>query len=383
MSGLPGVPEEALALALLRLPRLGPARLRQLLEGAGGLPSVVWTQIQRERLPGWVPAAERRRWRSDARGLDPAGELRHHAQAGIQVLVHRLSPGYPPRLQDDPDPPPVLLAKGDLEALNRPVVAVIGTRRCTGYGRQVAQMLGRELALRGVAVVSGLALGVDSAAQSAALKAGATPVVGVVASGLDHVYPESSRTLWDSLGSHGLMLSEYPLGTGPRKHSFPRRNRILAGLADVVVVVESHAAGGSMTTVQAAMDRGVTVMAVPGPVTSEASAGTNTLIAEGCPVVRDPLDVEVALGLARAGAGAGPAGGPRWRSSRVVPWADIDAADREVALLVDVVPTSMDALLGRSGMSPGKLTLALDRLVMAGAVEAGPGWWQRVGELVI
>src|SRR5262249_15322114 len=156
--------------------------------------------------------------------------------------------------------------RGSLAALDRPRVGLVGTRRCTPTGKSVARQLGRELAACGVAVVSGLAIGIDGCAHQGALAARAAPPVGVVGSRLDVVYPKSHRRLWDDVAAAGVLLSEAPLGAPPEPWRFPARNRILAALSDVVVVVESHAAGGSMHTVRAAVDRGIPVMAVPGSV---------------------------------------------------------------------------------------------------------------------
>src|SRR5204862_479680 len=155
----------------------------------------------------------------------------------------------------------------------------------------VARQLGRELAAHGVAIVSGLAIGIDGSAHEGALAAKAAPPVGVVGSGLDVVYPKRHRHLWDAVAAAGVLLSEAPMGAVPERWRFPARNRILAALSDVVVVVESHAAGGSMHTVRAAIDRGIPVMAVPGSMRNPAAAGTNQLLSEGVPPARDPDDI--------------------------------------------------------------------------------------------
>jgi DNA processing protein len=292
--------------------------------------------------------------------------------------------GYPARLADDPKPPAVLFGRGDLAALDGPQVAIVGSRRCTPYGRDVARQLGRELAAAGVGVVSGLALGIDGAAHEGALAAveggaGGAPPVGVVASGLDVVYPWRHRGLWEGVASAGVLLSEAPLGTPPERWRFPARNRIMAALADVVVVVESHLHGGSRHTVDAALARGRAVMAVPGSVRSPASAGTNALLAEGVAPARDTLDVLVALGL------AGHAPLPR-RSTSTALRAGTDRRPRPTGLEAGVLdalgwePATVDQLVDRTGASPGAVAVAVARLDAAGWLHRdGPCWAQVPG----
>ena len=207
-----------------------------------------------------------------------------------------------------------------------PRVAIVGTRRCTRYGFDLARELGADLAAAGVQVVSGLALGIDGAAHRGALDAaGGAPPIGVVASGLDVVYPRAPPAAVGGGRHRGSLLSECPLGTAPEAWRFPARNRIIAALADAVVVVESAGAGGSMYTVEEALARDRPVLAVPGSVRSAASAGTNRLLAEGAGVARDADDVLAAIGQpqrpgrrrrAAAGARAGRAGG---RGAAVAP----------------------------------------------------------------
>ncbi len=408
-----GAPEVAYAAALAALPELIPSYLSRLLDiDGGGLPSEAWHKVLSGRLEPRMELSRDRveTWRRAVQRQDPREHLARCLNVGVQVLVKGL-PGYPPRLAHDPAPPAVLFVRGDLAVIDqsRPTAVLVGTRRCSGYGRQMAQVLGRHLAERGVVVVSGMATGVDAAAQSGALGQGG-PVAGVAATGLDVVYPASSGKLWERLGSEGVLLSEKPPGHGATPTSFIHRNRIMAGLADVVVVVESHIRGGSLVTVDEAVRRGRTVMAVPGPVTSAASAGANALIADGCPPARDAVDVQVALGLVRAGrrragelvevapprprrrgggrpprAGLAPDTGP-WSPGEGRPGrrpteaatAELTEFERDLLDQVDATPTRMDVLMARTGLAPGELALGLDALDQAGLVEAGPGWWARI-----
>jgi DNA processing protein len=252
-------------------------------------------------------------------------------------------------------------------------VAIVGSRRCTQYGRDVAFDLGRDLAMAGVGVVSGLALGIDGAAHRGALAAGdgAAPPVAVVGSGLDVIYPRAHARLWGQVAERGVVLSEAPLGARPEAWRFPARNRILAALAHVVVVVESRAQGGSRHTVLAADARDVTVMAVPGPVRSPASAYANELLHTGSSPARDVVDVLVALHLAghitlSPKASAGPAAQPD---------------DSHQSALLEAMgwrPASLDELVCRSGLTPGQVSVALARLEVGGWVVGGAGWWEQV-----
>jgi len=298
------VATDALARSLLAsLHGMGPARLAWLL---GGAPAPeAFDALCRGRIagdpgpapPGVTPALVER-WTSDARKLSPPAAADALDRHGVTALTPA-SPGWP--FADDPDPPAVLFARGHLELLApAPRAALVGTRRCSAVGRQVAYQLGRGLAEGGAVVVSGLASGIDGAAHAGALAATAAdpaPTVAVVGTGLDQVYPAVNRGLWAEMGERGLLLSESPLGTRPEPWRFPARNRLIAGLCAVTVVVESHSRGGALLTANEAADRGTTVMAVPGAITSSASAGSNQLLADGCPPVCSAADILHQLGL--------------------------------------------------------------------------------------
>ena len=251
--------------------------------------------------------------RASAR-IDPARALANATEQGI--AVHLLGePGYPVELSGDHEAPSVCFVLGDASKLSSPVrVAVIGTRSATAPGLAMAKRLGHDLAEAGVSVVSGLARGIDGAAHLGALHANGAPPIGVVGSGLDVPYPKVNAGLWSAVAAQGVLLSEAPPGAPPSAWRFPARNRMIAALADVVVVIESRAAGGSMLTVREAAARGRQVMAVPGSVASPASEGTNQLIYDGCCPVRDALDVLIALGLSSAERGR--AGARRRRPQR-------------------------------------------------------------------
>ncbi|HEX3840925.1 MAG TPA: DNA-protecting protein DprA [Acidimicrobiales bacterium] len=386
------------AAALAGLPEMTPVRLAAVLATLD--PVEAWTALAR----GTHPADPKRRFAAAARAGDPRGVGESYRGAGIQVLV----PGdgrYPPDLVGDPGAPAVLFAHGDPSVLvDRHRVAIVGTRSATPYGRQVAAELGRDLAAAGVAVISGLARGIDGAAHAGALSVAdgeGAPPVAVVGTGLDAVYPSSNAPLWEQVVARGVVFSESPLRTPPRPKVFPARNRIIAALSDVVVVVESHHGGGSLYTVDAAARRGIPVAAVPGSVRSRASDGTNGLLVDGCIPVRDATDVLVAVSLARSGRPA-PAPAPlaatlvaaRGRRSAVpsrstgsngssapqseaAPSPAITEAGRSVLEAIDDTPTTFETILLRTGLSIAPVAEACEDLVAHGLVLAGAGWWSR------
>lgn len=334
-----------LGVLLAGLPSIGPSRLTELLE-----------------------APDRRRAWLDAGGhpdADPRAALAAHRSAGIEVL-DPADARYPDALRGDRERPALLFVVGERAALDGPRVAIVGTRRCTGTGGGVARELGRDLTDAGVGVVSGLALGIDGAAHRGVLDAGGRPI-GVVGSGLDVVYPSRHRDLWAQVRAAGLLLSESPLGTRPAAWRFPARNRIIAGLADVVVVVESHSAGGSMHTVKEAADRDVQVMAVPGSVRNPAAAGTNLLLSEGCAPCRDATDVLVALGLSVAS-----------RASAADHRPPPDAAGKALLAAFGWEPATLEHLAVRTGLGLPELAVGLEALQRDGWVLAAGGWYERV-----
>ncbi len=367
------VPAEAYAAALAALPRIGPARLTALL--ATGHPEVVWRRVAAGEEPadpevlrtcGHQRAEMVQRWRAAAARFDVAAAWRDTLRAGVGVALAG-TPAYPAALVGDIEPPAVVFHRGALEAIDGPRVAIVGTRRCSATGAGVAFDLGRDLTAAGVTVVSGLASGIDGAAHRGALAAGGAPPVGVVGSGLDVIYPRGQDQLWHAVAAAGALLSEAPLGGRPERWRFPARNRIIAALADLVVVVESHRRGGSLHTVDEADRRGRDVMAVPGSVRNPAASGTNELLAEGRAPVCSVDDVLVALGL-----GAARTGDPADR--RVPP----DHADRPVLEAIGWQPSTLDQLVLRTGRDLAGLAPALDRLCGAGWVARHGGWYERV-----
>jgi DNA processing protein len=373
--------ERKALVVLSGLARMGPRRLRALIVGDGAEAALGQLRRGRYRPTPEVAAAcapeDPRKivhtWTEGARAADVEERWAAHAAHGITVLV----PGDPAwSLDEDPDPPSVLFCLGRLDLLDpeAPRVAVIGTRRCTAYGIEVAGDLGEQLAAAGVSVVSGLAAGIDGAAHVGAMRgsAPAAPPIGVAATGLDVVYPRHHKQLWRRIAASGLLLAEVPLGTPPARWRFPARNRIIAAVSRAVVVVESGATGGSLHTVDDAVRRDRPVLAVPGPVTSAASSGTNRLLADGAVPACDVLDVLGAIGLPvarrrrRAPADPEPdrTPSPSAAASRV-----LDALGWRAA--------TIDQLLLRTGLDLGATSLLVAELEGQGLVRAEGGWLER------
>ena len=377
---------DAHLVALLGLPKIGPRRIRRLLTAFGD-PARAWAAVRAGRLddvPLHVAHDKRsslvREWRAAAERIDVDALGPVHAAQGVAVIGPD-DDVWPSAFTDDPEPPLLLFVRGDVALLSAPLVGIVGTRRCTAAGAATARELGYDLAAAGVGTVSGLALGIDGAGHLGCLEGGG-PAVGVVATGLDVVYPRRHAKLWERVATEGVLVSEAPLGTVAERWRFPARNRLIAGLALAVVVVESRRTGGSMLTVEAAIERQTDVLAVPGPVRSGASDGPNQLLADGCGVVRDATDVLVALGTAvpvhagmRPGlpTDEGPADGGRGGD-------DGESASDPVCQAVSWPPCSLDRIVAATGLPFTEVAARLASLELSGVVERVPeGYQRRVG----
>jgi DNA processing protein len=236
------------------------------------------------------------------RGFDRARYEAELARGGFR-FVPRSAPAFPPLLAAIHDPPPGLFLRGDADPklLAWPAVAIVGARACSGYGAQIARMLGRELAAAGLVVVSGLARGVDAEAHRGALDASG-PTVAVLGCGIDRDYPAAHSELARRVAATGLIVSEYAPGVEPAPWRFPARNRIVAGLAAATVVVEARERSGALITADLALEEGREVFAVPGEITSALSAGTNALLRLGAAPLTRVEDVLESLGIETASA---------------------------------------------------------------------------------
>lgn len=262
---------------------------------------------------------------------------------------------YPASLRDAADAPWALIGRGSPELLDGlepfEAVTIVGARRATSYGREIARELGRELASAGLVVVSGLAFGIDGCAHRGALDGGRT--IAVLGCGPDVAYPASHHSLWRRICERGLVLSEFPPGAPPWRWTFPARNRIMAALAGMTVVVEAAVRSGSLITMDLAADLGRDLGAVPGPVTSRASAGPNNLLAGGACVIRDAQDVLDAM--------LGPGQKPLARTGP-----SIEPHLQAVLAAVEAGESTCDAVATATGLSGPAVAAALARLELLG-----------------
>lgn len=299
-------------------------------------------------------------------------QLEELTRLNAQVVVLH-DERYPALLREIYDPPIVLYCKGDLaRAFGQPAVAIVGSRRCSTYGRNAAEMLARELARRGVTVVSGLARGIDTAAHRGALEArGMT--VGVLGTGIDSVYPKENRRLADQIIATGALVTEFPLDTPPLSQNFPFRNRVISGLTLGVLVVEGAERSGSLITARLATEQGRDVFAVPGNITSAKSFGPNNLIKDGAKLVQTWTDVIEEFPFdAKSGILSADRGDMENRRAAELPL--LTGAERRVySLLKTDEPVHIDHLISKSGLTSGDLMGALLNLEMTDRVRQLPG----------
>jgi DNA processing protein len=324
-----------------------------------GLALAPQAAIDALRRGGWDPCAAL----AAGSGPTPAGAAPlPHAHALLvrsgAVLVPYVSPAYPWRLARIADPAPVLSVIGDVSALSAPAVAVVGSRAATSYGRRVTRSLAGDLARAGLVIVSGMAHGIDAEAHRAALDAGGR-TVAVQACGPDRVYPAAHRRLACQIAGAGAVVTELPPGARPERAHFPLRNRLISGLARALVVVEARDRSGSLITVRHALNQGIDVFAVPGPVDAPTSAVPNRLLRDGALPALDASDVLDALAL--------PAGPAAREQAQAQPPALSPAAAFLLAALARG-PLSRDELARAAGQPPGAIAAAVLDLELEGRI---------------
>jgi DNA processing protein len=318
-------------------------------EAMADLPGVTPRLVERLRNPRLLEAA--------------AAEMESADRQSVRILI-RDDPEYPGILSQLPDPPPLLYVRGSLTAGDDPAVALVGSRRASPYGLEMARSLAAEMASAGVTVVSGLARGIDEASHRGALEGGGR-TLAFLGSGIDRIYPPESRRLAEAISLKGALLSEFPLGTPPLPGNFPVRNRLISGMCRGVAVVEAAPRSGSLITARMALEQGREVFAVPGNVTRPGALGPNFLIQQGAKLVmrgRDILEEIPGVVLPRESA-------PREGRD--------EEMGREAARLLSLVPPDdpigVDELAEKSGMEAGPLLATLLDLEMSERVRRLPG----------
>jgi DNA processing protein len=326
--------------ALRALKPLGP--LRKLLSRPDALTGVV-----SERALAGLRSGEARR--------AAEGEMRRARDLGIR-LVGLDHGDYPAPLREIYDPPLVLYVRGDLAgSAARPAVAVVGARRASARGLELTRALARDLAAAGVVIVSGLARGIDTAAHRGALEGGGR-TLAVQGRGLDAVYPPDNTPLARKIEESGALISEFAIGTTPVPENFPKRNRIIAGLSDAVVVVEAEARSGSLITARIALDEGRDVLAVPGHPNDPLAQGTNQLLRDGAALVRDASDVAAEIGV---------------ELPELAP--EAAEADDVLRALPRDVPVSLEELEALCGRALPELLARLTELELSSRIRRLPG----------
>ena len=342
-----------------------PRTLVALLKHFGG--PVELRAASRQRLAKLVPTEVAA---AIERGPDP--EKLEATFAWLRAPGHGLvawdDADYPSTLLSIADPPPVFYCVGRRELLNQPAVAIVGSRNATPQGVEHAEAFGAALSAAGLTIVSGLASGIDAAAHRGGLSAVGSSIA-VVGTGLDRVYPTSNSELAAQLERDGGLLSEFALGTPPLPENFPRRNRVISGLARGVLVVEATLNSGSLITAQLAAEQGREVFAIPGSIHSPFSKGAHRLIREGAKLVETAQDILEELGIDVAA--RGPEHAPQSPATQAVPEASGPSGKVLAALGHD--PAGIDLVARRTGLGAEVITVALVELELAGRVVALPG----------
>lgn len=349
-------------LQLTLTPGLGAATIRELL-GRFGLPENILgakrADLARVASPGTLAALD----------SDAVARAVEHALAWLEqpgcAIVTLADAAYPKLLLEIGDPPALLYCRGRIELLNRPALAVVGSRNASAQGASNAEQFARNFSAAGLAIVSGLAQGIDAAAHRGGLAAeGST--VAVLGTGVDVAYPPVNAALAAEIAVRGLLLSEFPLGTKAFGHNFPRRNRLISGLAQGCLVIEAALASGSLITARAAAEQGREVFAVPGSIHSPLSKGCHALIKSGAKLVESAEDVlseltafrRTGFASTRATAEVSGAGG---------------GAEEPLLACMGFDPVDVDSLCARAGLPAAQVSAELLRLELAGRVAALPG----------
>lgn len=360
--GAPNEAEVAASVGLALLPGVGPRTIKQWLTTASSA-DAVWRD-----LPAWV------RGRRDGddivaawRSLDPVAVAAAAHAHEIDIVAWR-DPRYPERLREIVDAPPVLFVRGALA--ERPAVAIVGARRATAYGRAAASRIGFDLAQVGVMIVSGLARGIDGAAHVAALE-GEGVTIGVLGCGVDVIYPREHRALAAAIAQSGALVSEFAPATPPLPHHFPRRNRLISGLADGVIVVEGSDDSGALITVDYALDQGREVFAVPGSIFSAKSRAPHRLLRQGARIVESAQDVLDELRLERHAApveGSTASGTPA-----TVPASGARSFEASVLAALDSGPLGLDDVVDVCGLPASRVAATVTELELRGLIRMLPG----------
>jgi DNA processing protein len=339
---------------------VGPAKVRALLDHFGDL-AIAWQAEVNELREAGLDRRALESLLNTRKTLDLDQEVDRVRQANARILTWD-DADYPPLLKHLPDAPPVLYLKGQMTTTDQEwTVALVGTRRASAYGRQVAETLATDLVRNGITVVSGLARGIDAFAHEAALKAGGR-TLGVLACGIDQVYPPEHARLAARMLEQGALLTEAPCGSPPEGGNFPARNRIISGLSLGTIVIEAGETSGALITADRALEQGREVFAVPGNIFAKASLGANRLLKEGATLVTSAQDVLEALNLKMVTAHS--------EVRAVIPQ---DATEAKLFALLSNDPIHIDALVRESDLPVAQVSSTLALMELKGLVRQVAG----------
>jgi DNA processing protein len=349
-------------LHLTLTPGLGAATIRELLKQLG-LPEKILAAPRRE-LARLVSPAALAALDSEPVARSVERSLAWLAQPGC-ALVTLADAAYPPLLLEIGDPPPLLYCRGRIELLGRPSLAIVGSRNASAQGNANAEQFARAFSTAGLTIISGLAQGIDAAAHRGGL-AGEGSTIAVLGTGVDLVYPSAHAALAEEIAARGLLVSEYPLGMKALAHHFPRRNRLISGLAQGCLVIEAALASGSLITARAAAEQGREVFAVPGSIHSPLSKGCHALIKSGAKLAESAEDVLSELASFRRSGFA---------STRIPAerGAAAPAENEPLLACMGFDPVDVDSLCTRAGMPAERVSAELLRLELGGRITALPG----------
>lgn len=351
--------DDLLYLALACAPGMTCDRYGKLLEDFSS-PREIWDNIDVKNPSIGYLGLELTEWLQAHKSMKHIPDFVREMENNGVAAVCRGMPDYPEALANIQNPPPVLYYKGDISLMFSDCsIGIVGSRRCTYYGKSTAGRFARELAGKGLPIISGLARGIDTQAHKGALETGGK-TIAVLGCGLNVIYPPENKELYAQISDRGLLISEFPLGSAPLPANFPRRNRIISALSRVLLVVEAAVKSGALITANCAIDQGRDVFFVPGNIDSPASSGTNMMIKEGLPAALGPEDILEHLGLA----------GQETQCEEKV---SLNENEWRIAGLLMEKDMSMDELCEGSLLSAAELGSLLTMLEMRGIVSQLPG----------
>ncbi len=361
MGNANGIHQDIDAWLLLNASGLTPLQQNQLLEAFGTAEQVLGASGEKLAAVEGITAAHISKLRTAQQEADLPGWREQCAELELKIITIN-DDNYPPMLKEIDDPPPLLFVQGDITKSDDLAIAMVGTRKCTPYGRTVARRLAGNLAQRGFTIVSGLAVGIDGEAHEGALEAGGRSI-GVLACGPDITYPRAHKSLRKRLAQSGAVLTEYAFGTPPTRERFPARNRLISGLSLGVVVVEAPSKSGALITARLAGEQGREAFAVPGDINSPTSRGCHGLLKDGAQLVEVAEDVIDGLGILLEAVPSRPQ----------APQVELHGDEQSVYEALSHEPVHVDQISESCNLTAAQVTSALMLLEIKGLVRRFPG----------